>query len=46
MSPDLEAVTTILSGRGPADILRVADLSYLSETQRAELEEFSNSSER
>ncbi len=47
MSPDLEAVTTILSVEDPADILeQSADLSYLSETQRAELEEFSNSSER
>ncbi|MEY9213081.1 C40 family peptidase [Thermobifida halotolerans] len=47
MSPDLEAVTTILSVDDPADVLeQSADLSYLSESQRAELEEFSNSSER
>ncbi|KUP95181.1 C40 family peptidase [Thermobifida cellulosilytica] len=47
MSPDLEAVSTILSVDDPSEILeQSADLSYLSESQRAELEEFSNSSER
>ncbi|TDQ52507.1 C40 family peptidase [Actinorugispora endophytica] len=47
MSPDLEAGTTILSVENPEDLLdQSADLGYLSESQRAELEEFEGSTER
>ncbi|MFC7330371.1 NlpC/P60 family protein [Marinactinospora rubrisoli] len=44
---DLSAVSTALSVDDPDDILnQSADIGYLSETQRAALEEFAGSSER
>ncbi|GAA3763212.1 cell wall-associated NlpC family hydrolase [Spinactinospora alkalitolerans] len=46
-SADLDSTTTVLSVEDPEDILnQSADLSYLSENQRTQLEEFAGSSER
>ncbi|WP_046470273.1 C40 family peptidase [Allosalinactinospora lopnorensis] len=46
-SADLDATTTIMSVEDPEDLLdQSADVSYLSENQKAELDEFAGSSER
>ncbi|MFC7329060.1 NlpC/P60 family protein [Marinactinospora rubrisoli] len=46
-SGDLDSTTTILSVENPEDVVdQSADLSYLSESQQARLDEFAGSSER
>lgn len=44
---DLDATTTVLTTEDPEDLLgQSADMTYLSESQKAKLDEFSDSSER